>query len=142
MATKKSPVKKKTKPAVQTPSQGQAQQAEMQEFQMWLQKKYNIQDENQLQMKAQELGEDGIKQEYMLFQQEKEQGQMQMMRKGGMLQRIATLLTFKQGGKPTEVKPPIKKLKMKGVSTGTADIETTPTKNIDVKPKSLIKKKK
>lgn len=142
MATKKSPVKKKAKPAAQTPSQDQTQKAEMQEFQMWLQKKYNIQDENQLQMKAQELGEDGIKQEYMLFQQEKEQGQMQIMRKGGMIQHITKLLAFKQGGKPTEVKPPVKKLKMKGVSTGTADIETIPTKNIDVKPKSLIKKKK
>jgi len=35
---------------------------------------------------------------------------------------------------------PVKKLKMMGVQTGTADIETTSTKNIE--KKTLIKKKK
>ncbi len=140
MATKKSPVKKKTKAKTQqTPSQNAAQDAEQQEFVMWLQQRYGLQDEQQLQQKAEELGEEGIKQEYMAFQQEKAQQQAQAFRHGGMLDRLIKLQTLKKGGKK---EMPVKKLKMKGISTGTAEIETIPTKNINIDPKPIIKKKK
>lgn len=140
MATKKSPIKKKTKAKTQqTPSQSAAQDAEQQEFVMWLQQRYGLQDEQQLQQKAEELGEEGIKQEYLVFQQEKAQQQTQAFRRGGMLDHLTKLHALKEGGKK-EV--PIKKLKLKGVSTGTAEISTVPTKNINIDPKPIIKKKK
>jgi len=56
-----------------------------------------------------------------------------------MLERLVKLRSLKSGGKK---EMPVKKLKMKGISTGTAEIETIPTKNINIDPKPIIKKKK
>lgn len=130
MATKKIIGKKKSATPTGTAN---PQESVKKEFLMWLQKKFNIQDENQLKQKLQEMGDEGMQQEFAVFQQEKEQGQAIAMKKGGMLQRIQQLQEIKNQKKE---KPEQKKLQMKNVETGTAELKTSTDK------KALIKKKK
>lgn len=145
MATQKKSVIKKKTPA-QQPTMN-PQDAEKQRFVMWLKEKLEIEDDAQLQEKVKQLGEDGMKQVYAQFKQEEQGMQTQMAKQGAKLNRLASLLQFAKGSKMTKDCPtcdkkdmPVKKLKMMGVQTGTADIETTSTKNIE--KKTLIKKKK
>lgn len=143
MTTNKKPIKKKAT-AKQNPQIDQ-QKADQQEFLMWLQQKLGIQDEVQLQSKIQELGEEGLKQAYVQFQQEKQAQQTQAFRSGGMFQHLSNLLSFKKGSKMqkeckgcsnSDTKDAKKKLQMLDIAKQTAEIGTTSA------TKSPIKKKK
>lgn len=93
MATK-TPVKKKN------PSQTKGQEdPEQKEFVMWLQKKFQLQDEQALQQKIQELGEEGLKQAYAAFKQEKQQATSSMMKLGGRVNHVNKLYELKCGSK-------------------------------------------
>lgn len=102
MATKKSPIKKKAVIPQQPIAQPQQDQ-EQQEFFIWLDQQLGTNgDKNQLKQKLQEMGEEGRKQAYTMFQQEKEKAQTQQFRVGGMINHLVKLQQFRKGGDTTQ----------------------------------------
>lgn len=77
------------------PQQSKEQEQEMLMFQQYLMQKYQV-DETQIESVLQNLGEEGIKKEYIEFKQFLDQQKQQSFRLGGMLQKIVRLKSLKQ----------------------------------------------
>lgn len=88
---KKSPITKKSTLPKQKKTK---EQDEMIMFQQYLMKKYEVQDESQLESVIEYLGEEGIKQEYVQFKKYLEQEKYHSFRFGGMLNKIIKLKTI------------------------------------------------
>lgn len=120
---KKGLVTKKNAQITPSTTSGQKDQ-ERQEFLVWLSQKLGIEDPNELSEKLSEMGEEGIKEAYMQFKQEKASQPSQMFKTGGKLDHLKKLANMKKNkNKPCCEDTPEKKQIEK---IGTAEI--TPKK--------------
>ena len=90
---------KKSNNLINKKNQPKTEDSDKNEFLMWLQNKLQVQTEQELQQKLQELGEEGLKEAYAMFQQEKNQTTATMMKMGGKANKIKKLYEMKCGSK-------------------------------------------